>query len=124
MAATRPYVTFRFRLPLVLMLSAQPGAWPRAPRGGMLEVDRDGSIIVTSFDHSETYAREQVLRLARSFLREVDDKTACIEIPAMLYPSNGDRPIRYSIALNAKIAITPTFTQAALIEGEAELAAS
>ncbi len=126
--AGRTYVTFRFRLPLVLMLAAQPGAWPRAPRGAALDIDRDGSIVVTSFDHLETYAREQVLRLARSFLREVDDKTACIEIPAMLYPSNGDRPIRYSIALNAKIAITPTFTQAALIEGHApavaELAAS
>lgn len=115
---TRPFVTFRFRLPLVLMLAAQPGLWPRSPRGGEILVDRDGSVLVRSFDRSETYAREQVLRLARAFLREVDDKTACIEIPAMLYPSNGDNPIRYSIALNAKIAITPTLTQAALIEGE------
>ena len=122
MGPPRRYVTFEFRLPLVLMLCAQPGPWPRAPRGCALDVARDGRVVVTSFDVHESYARKQVLRLAASFLRSVDDKTATMELIATLFPANGDCAIRHSIVLGASVAITPTFTQAALIEGDAEAA--
>jgi hypothetical protein len=122
MNAPRAYVTFEFRLPMVLMLCAQPGPWSRAPRGTALDVARDGRVVVTSFDRHETYARKQVLRLAAAFLRSVDDKTATMELLATLYPANGDRAIRHSIVLGASVAITPTFTQAELIEpAEADL---
>lgn len=120
MNAPRDYVRFEFRLPLVLMLCASPGPWPRAPRGCALDVARDGKVVVTSFDHHETYARKQVLKLAAAFLRSVDDKTATMELLATLHPANGDSALRYSIVLGASVAITPTFTQAELIVGDAE----
>jgi len=118
MPAPRAYVTFEFRLPAVLLLRAQPGPWPRAPRGARLDVARDGNVVVTSLDHSETYARNQVLKVASAFLRETDDRIAAHLIIATLYPSNGDRPQRHCIALGARVSITPTSTQAALLEGD------
>jgi hypothetical protein len=116
MAAPRAYVTFEFQLPLVLMLRAQPGPWPRAPRGAELGVGRDGRVSVLSYDRSEVYARNQVLKVAAAFLRSVDDRIGAHLLIGTLYPSNGDRAARYSIALGARVSITPTFTQAELIE--------
>src|SRR5258708_4836636 len=117
MGATPAYVTFEFLLPPVLMLLAQPGTWNRAPRGAALTVGRDGSVAVMSFDRHESFARTQVLKAAAAFLRTVDDRLTAHLLIATLFPGNGDRAIRYSIVLGARVSITPTFTQAELIAG-------
>lgn len=112
----RTYVAFRFRLPLVLMLRAQPGPWPRAPRYVTVDVAKDGAVVIETPDQSESYARNQVLKTAAAFLREVDDRIGAHVLIGMLQPGNGAAPIRYSIALGARVSITPSFTQAELLE--------
>jgi hypothetical protein len=118
MGAPFTNVTFEFRLPPALMLLAQPGDWNRSPRGAVLNVGRDGSVAVTSFDRHESFARNQVLKVAAAFLRTVDDRLTAHLLIATLFPGNGDRAIRYSIALGARVSITPTLTQAELIAGD------
>jgi len=100
----RSYVNFRFRLPDALLLRAPVGEWPRAPRGARLEVGAGGAVTVTSYDSHESFAREQVLRLAASFLRAIDSDVPPTVLPATL--GNGEREQCYAIALGAKVSIS------------------
>ena len=101
------HVVFRFRLPPVLMLRAEPGEWPRTARGVTLHVKPDGAIAVTSIDHSETFGRRQVLGTAARFLRAIEADAPMTTLAAELSaPSCRARPERYTIALGARVSIT------------------
>ena len=101
-------VTFRFRLPPVLMLRAPLGPWRRAPRGVDLDVGRGGDILVACRDGSELHARNQVLQTAAAFLRAADRNVPPMTFMATLEPGNGERPIRYAISLGARVSIART----------------
>lgn len=119
MSSTAHHVVFQFRLPPVLLLHAQPGFWPRAPRGASVNVAGDGRITVTSVDRSEIYARAQVQRVAAAWLRESVRHQAPRAIAATLSaPSCREAPERYAIALDARVSIAKT-AEAPLVAGAA-----
>jgi hypothetical protein len=108
-ASPAHHVTFRFRLPPALMLRAPVGAWLRAPRGVSVDVSADGAVIVTSVDHHETYARDQVVKTAARFLGSIDADVPMTSLPASLSaPTCRARPEIYAIALGAKVSIART----------------
>jgi len=119
----RHHVVFQFRLPPVLLLHAQPGLWPRAPRGASVDVGEDGAVVVTSYDHLETYARDQVLRVACAYLRACVRNAPPVTIRATLSaPSCRQRPVGYAISLGAKVSIAETNARPVVIgAGEAML---
>jgi hypothetical protein len=105
------HVTFRFRLPPVLMLRAPLGFWPRCPRGVTLDVGEDGNVLVTSVDHHMSYAVDQVQKVAGRFLSSIGADVPMTTLQAFLStPETRRRPItdpaRYSIALGAEVSIT------------------
>ncbi len=103
------HVILAFRLPSALLLHAAPGIWPRSPRGCTVEVAADGSITVTSFDRHESYATEQVQRVAIAFLRAtVRDAPPTAIAAALSAPSTRARWLGYAITLGAKVSIAQT----------------
>lgn len=109
MAPTSHHVTFRFRLPPALALRAPLGFWPRSPAGCTLDVGEHGNVLVTSVDHSETYARKQVFAVAGAFLRQTDPITQPTVINASLSaPSCRERGEVYAISLGAAVSIART----------------
>jgi hypothetical protein len=111
MASTSHHVTFRFRLPPVLLLRAPLGFWPRTPRGVRLDVGEEGNVLVTSFDHHMTYAVDQVLKCAARFLAAIGADVPMTTLHGFLSTPQTRRtaasdPARYSIALGAKVSIT------------------
>jgi|SRR5579864_5554141 len=103
------HVVFRFQLPPVLLLHVQSGLWPLAPRGSTVEVTAAGEVTVTSFDHSERYGRDQVLRLTVAFLRSSVREAPPLSVPGVLCaPSCRERPEQHVITLGAKVSISPT----------------
>jgi len=118
-ASPAHHVTFRFRLPPTLMLRAPVGAWPRAPRGASVDVAADGAVVVTSVDRHETYARDQVIKVAARFLGLIDADVPMTALPASLSaPSCRARPEIYAIALGAKVSIARTDRAPHLERGE------
>ena len=98
-------VVFRFRLPTILLLRAEPGAWGRAPRDVRLDVAVDGRVEVSCRNGSESYARTRVLHTAAGFVRSIETNVPALSMGAELTPANGERPIRYSIVLGARVSI-------------------
>jgi hypothetical protein len=106
MTSMRHHVTFRFRLPPALAMRAPLGFWPRSPRGCTLDVGDHGNVLVSSVDHSEIFARKQVLQTAGAFLRTTDPVTQPETLLGELSaPSCRERLEVYSITLGAAVSI-------------------
>lgn len=109
MASTSHHVTFRFALPPALAMRAPMGFWARSPRGCMVDVGAQGSVLVTSVDHSEVYARKRVLETACAFLRDVDPAVAPQRFEGTLSaPSCRTRGERYVVSIGAAVTIART----------------
>lgn len=103
---TRHHVTFRFGLPGALALHAPVGYWMPAPRGVTVDVGEDGDVLVISLDHSETYARNQVLTTAAHFLRAIAGLGGPLTfIGELSAPSCRPRSETYSISVGASVSI-------------------
>jgi hypothetical protein len=114
------HVIFSFRLPPVLLLHVEPGVWPRSPRGCAVVVAPDGLVTITSVDHLQSYACDQVLRLARQFLAASVKYPPLTSIDAELSaPYCRDRPVQFKISLGAKVSIAQTSTTPLLAASEA-----
>jgi len=105
------HVSFRFRLPPVLLLRAPLGFWARCPRGVTLDVGEEGNVLVTSVDHHMSYAIETVLKTAGRFLGVIGADVPMTTLHGFLSTPETRRtvasdPARYSIALGAKVSIT------------------
>jgi hypothetical protein len=98
---------FVFRLPTALLLFAPTGYWRDVPRGAELCVGPEGSVIVRSFDHHDTYARDQVVKVTQKFFRTFFKNAPATTLPALLTP-HGARPEHYAITLNASVSIART----------------
>jgi hypothetical protein len=95
------HVVFKFRLPPVLLLHAEPGIWPRSPRGCTVVMTEDGAVTVTSVDHSQTYAG--------AFLRaSVRDAPATMLTAELDAPYCRERPVQFQISLGARVSIAQT----------------
>ena len=102
-------VCFLFRLPPVLLVGVTFGAWPRAPRGCTLEVEGNGAVTVSCSDGLETYAVDQVLATAASFLREIDRNAPPTMMPARLvFPRGRGSSVAYAISIGARVSIART----------------
>lgn len=103
-------VTFRFKLPGVLLLRAEIGAWSRSPKGVVCDVTRDGTVTISCTNWSELHARGMVISTAASFMRRIDNGIPPTAIPAKLSgaPSAKGREIDYAITLGARISIART----------------
>lgn len=107
----RHHVIFSFALPPALLLHAEPGVWPRSPRGCTVTVGTAGAIEVRSVDHSVSYATDQVLRVAAAYLRATVRNAPPLALHGVLSSPHtrrggADRPACYSIVLGARVAIT------------------
>jgi hypothetical protein len=119
------HVVLRFRLPPVLLLHAEPGLWPRSPRGGDLVLLADGAVTVTSQDHHESYGVDQVRRVALQWLRATvrnappTSIAATLSSPSLRRRRGPDGHEVYAIVIGAKVSIARTDERPAAI-GEAE----
>jgi hypothetical protein len=101
--------TFTFTLPVdQMLLPVVSGRW-QMTRGCSVEVAANGAVTVTSIDGSETYARREVQKAARDYLKSLPRLQEPATLTAYLSaPNCRGRPEPFQIVMDAKISIADT----------------
>jgi hypothetical protein len=99
-------VRFSFKLPSTLMMRARVGDWQRAEPGVVVHVGPSGEVRINARNGSELYARRLATRAAATLLRELQTDRPTLIPDATMVPGNGEREIRYAIAIGSQVLIS------------------
>jgi|ERR1700683_2283069 len=99
-------VLFSFRLPPALLMRARLGDWQRAEPGVVVHVGPSGEVRISARNGSELYARRLATRAAATLLRELGTDRPTLIPDATMVRGNGEREIRYAIAIGSQVVIS------------------